>query len=213
MYEFLQAVQIFAGEYVVHPPMDVDVPRAAAGFYHGLDGFVAHGIGEGADDPVYRVDQLVLTQGGHRLVKGVVCAEAGFDYVLAGRAGGGGLEVLQLAPDVGQLLRVLLLDSEAHDADLYQLAQLHKAVKIPGAVEYDAVDHRVDHALLESVGNECALRPAAFQDAQIGEYLRGLTHAGARNAKLGGKFRLARQAVAGLELAGDHAVSQAVYNC
>ena len=40
MYEFLQAVQIFAGEHVVHPPMDVDVLAAAAGFYQSILCFV-----------------------------------------------------------------------------------------------------------------------------------------------------------------------------
>ena len=60
MNEFFQPLHILCIENLIDFPVDVDVLAAAAGFYHGLDGFVAHGIGEGADDPVYLVDQLVF---------------------------------------------------------------------------------------------------------------------------------------------------------
>ena len=51
------------------------------------------------------------------------------------------------------ILLVILLAGKAHDAGLDHLTQLHQIVE-GILIQDDAVDHRIDHALLEAAANK-----------------------------------------------------------
>ena len=63
------------------------------------------------------------------------------------------LHLIQQSLERATILLVILLAGKAHDAGLDHLTQLHQIVE-GILIQDDAVDHRIDHALLEAAANK-----------------------------------------------------------
>ena len=121
-------------------------------------------------------------------------------------------EDIKLLTQLFQLRLVIFGDREPQDAGFHHFPQLHQVHVVLTLMKNNAVHHRVDHDLIESVAYKCTLCSPDLKYAVIDKNLDRLSDGIAAYSEAFGQFHFGRNLIAGLEVSGDDHLCDTVYH-